>query len=43
MNKPGNESTAEFDDFMASGDVEVGSEVAAAKEDQPTKRRGPRR
>lgn len=41
MSKPGNESTAEFDDFMASGDVEVGSEVAAAKEDQPAKRRGP--
>lgn len=41
MSKSGNESTAEFDDFMASGDVEVGSEVAAAKEDQPAKRRGP--
>lgn len=41
MIESGNESTAEFDDFMASGDVEVGSEVAAAKEDQPAKRRGP--
>ena len=41
MNNAGSESTAEFDDFMASGEVEVGSEVAAAKEDKPAKRRGP--
>lgn len=41
MNNAGSESTAEFDDFMASGEVEIGSEVAAAKEDKPAKRRGP--
>jgi len=45
MNMAGNDSTSEFDDFVASGSVEVGSEVAAAKdgqqEEKPAKRRGP--
>lgn len=42
MNNAGNQSTSEFDDFVASGDVEVGSEVAAEREETPApKRRGP--
>lgn len=42
MNNAGNQSTSEFDDFVASGDVEVGSEVAAEKDEASTpKRRGP--
>lgn len=37
MNSAGNESTAEFDDFMASGDVEVGSEIADKGTPEPKK------
>jgi len=41
MNSAGNDSTAEFDDFVSSGQVEVGSEVAAEKATKGEKRRGP--
>ena len=41
MNSAGNDSTAEFDDFVSSGQVEVGSEVAAEKASKGEKRRGP--
>lgn len=45
MSNAGNQSTAEFDDFLASGDVEVGSELAAGKDDpepkNPAKRADP--
>ena len=38
----GNQSTSEFEDFVSSGNVEVGSEIAAEQEEtQAPKRRGP--
>jgi hypothetical protein len=44
MSTAGNESTAEFDDFVSAGKVEVGSEVAAEKEaaEEPERRNPPK-
>ena len=39
MSTAGNESTSEFDDFVNSGEVEVGGDVAETKEEKP--RRNP--
>lgn len=41
MSTAGNESTTEFDDFVNSGEVEVGGDVADTKEEKALSRRGP--